>query len=172
MERPVLRRFWHSTATVLLSSLLSSAIAFSALPAPPVAARTNPAHLTQRMTALQNSNQRWIQINLSKQRLIAWEGNQAVYAIKVSTGKRSTPTRIGSYAIQTKRRKDRMRGRDYDVPNVPYAMYYQGGYAIHGAYWHNRFGTPVSHGCINLAVNHAKWLYNWAPVGTPVVIHR
>ncbi|MGA9378208.1 MAG: L,D-transpeptidase, partial [Phormidium sp.] len=59
----------------------------------------------------------------------------------------------------------------YDVPNVPHTMYFHRGYAIHGAYWHNRFGTPVSHGCINVAPNHAAWLFNWANVGTPVVVH-
>jgi lipoprotein-anchoring transpeptidase ErfK/SrfK len=65
-----------------------------------------------------------------------------------------------------------MRGRNYNVPNVPYVMYYSGGYALHGAYWHNRFGTPVSHGCVNLRTASARWLYNWAPVGTPVVVRR
>jgi lipoprotein-anchoring transpeptidase ErfK/SrfK len=65
-----------------------------------------------------------------------------------------------------------MRGRGYDIANVPYTMYYQNGYAIHGAYWHNKFGTPVSHGCVNLALNQAKRLFNWANVGTTVVIQK
>ena len=65
-----------------------------------------------------------------------------------------------------------MTGPGYDVPDVPYTMYYDGGMAIHGAYWHNMFGTPVSHGCTNVAVNHAKWLFDWASVGTPVVVHN
>lgn len=128
--------------------------------------------IAERMQALQESEERWIQINLSKQRLIAWEGGKPVYAIVISTGKRSTPTFTGIFEIMSKHRYVRMRGTDYDVPNVPYTMYYDGGYAIHGAYWHNRFGTPVSHGCINVAVNHAKWLFKWAAVGTPVVVHR
>jgi len=51
-----------------------------------------------------------------------------------------------------------------------YTMYYSGSYAIHGTYWHHRFGTPVSHGCVNVA-GHARWLFNWALVGTPVVVH-
>jgi len=51
-------------------------------------------------------------------------------------------------------------------------MFYSGNYALHGAYWHNRFGTPVSHGCVNLRVSQARWLYNWAPVGTRVVVHQ
>jgi lipoprotein-anchoring transpeptidase ErfK/SrfK len=131
-----------------------------------------PSQLAQAIQNLQQSNQRWIQIDLPRQRLIAWEGERPVYAVIVSTGKPSTPTPTGSFAIQTRHRYARMQGADYDVPDVPYTMYYSGNYAIHGAYWHNRFGTPVSHGCINVAVNHARWLFNWAKVGTPVVVHR
>lgn len=58
------------------------------------------------------------------------------------------------------------------MPNVPYTMYYYKGYAVHGAYWHNNFGHPMSHGCVNLRPSDAKWFYNFAPVGTPVVVHR
>lgn len=128
--------------------------------------------IASKMMALQNTNQRWIQVDVTNQRLIAWEGGRQVYAVIVSTGKQATPTHPGVFTIQTKLRRDRMRGQGYDVPNVPYAMYYHGGYAIHGAYWHHNFGTPVSHGCVNVAVNHAEWLYNWTSVGTPVIIHE
>lgn len=121
---------------------------------------------------LQQSDRRWIEIDLSRQRLIAWEGRQPVYAVIVSTGKTESPTRTGVFAIQTRHRYARMQGDDYDVADVPYTMYYSGNYAIHGAYWHNRFGTPVSHGCVNVAVNHARWLFNWATIGTPVVVHH
>jgi lipoprotein-anchoring transpeptidase ErfK/SrfK len=127
---------------------------------------------SQTIETLQKSDQRWIQINLANQRLIAWEGSKRVYAIVISSGKKSTPTRTGTFKIQSKHKSTRMRGRTYDVPNVPYAMFYQGNYGIHGAYWHRKFGTPVSHGCINLAPNHAKWLFNWASLGTPVVINK
>jgi lipoprotein-anchoring transpeptidase ErfK/SrfK len=126
--------------------------------------------IATRMSELQASDKRWIQIDLKKQRLIAWEGANPIYAIVISTGKDSTPTRPGTFTIQSKLATTRMSGTGYDVPNVPYVMYYQGNYAIHGAYWHHRFGTPVSHGCVNVAVNHARWLFNWASVGTPVVI--
>mgnify|MGYP003460790367 CR=1 FL=1 len=83
----------------------------------------------------------------------------------------STPTHSGIFNVETKRLRDRMRGFGYDIANVPYAMYYDRGYAIHGASWHNRFGTPISHGCINLPVDTAKWLFEWTSVGTPVFIH-
>jgi lipoprotein-anchoring transpeptidase ErfK/SrfK len=65
-----------------------------------------------------------------------------------------------------------MRGKGYDIPDVPYTMYFYEGYAIHGAYWHHRFGTPVSHGCVNLPVRQAHKLFNWTPMGTLVVVHR
>jgi lipoprotein-anchoring transpeptidase ErfK/SrfK len=128
--------------------------------------------MSQEIVALKASQKRWIEIDLSTQRLIAWEGDRPVHAVIVSTGKKETPTRPGVFSIQSKRPLDRMRGADYDVPDVPYAMYYHRGYAIHGAYWHNSFGTPVSHGCINLAVDHAKWLFQWASLKTPVIIHE
>lgn len=128
--------------------------------------------IATRMLELQQSDERWVSIDLSTQRLIAWKGNRAVYAVIVSTGKASTPTRLGTFRIQTKYRTARMTGPGYDVPDVPYTMYYDGGMAIHGAYWHNKFGTPVSHGCTNVAVNHAKWLFEWASVGTPVIVHN
>lgn len=126
----------------------------------------------QRRVVRKQRRGRWIQIDLSAQRLTAWNGRTRVRSFMVSTGKRRTPTILGTYAIQSKFRRTRMRGRGYNVPNVPYVMYFSGGYALHGAYWHNRFGTPVSHGCVNLRVPSARWLYNWAPSGTPVVIHR
>ena len=130
------------------------------------------ARISRRMNQLKKSQRSWIQIDLSRQRLIAWKGKKPVYAVIVSTGKKATPTRTGIFKVKTKLRKTRMKGEDYDVPNVPHTMYYQGGYAIHGAYWHRKFGTPVSHGCVNVAPDHAKWLYKWASVGTTIVIHK
>jgi lipoprotein-anchoring transpeptidase ErfK/SrfK len=130
------------------------------------------ASIVQTLRNLKQSDQRWIEIDLSRQRLFAWEGDKQVYAIIVSTGKAATPTQTGVFAVQTQLRYARMQGDDYDVSDVPYTMYYSGNYAIHGTYWHNRFGTPVSHGCVNVAVDHARWLFYWAKVGTPVVVHE
>lgn len=143
----------------------------------PVFAATTPTEverdqIAKKLLQLQESNQRWIEIDLANQRLVAWEGDKAVYAVVISSGKKATPTPTGIYAIQSKHRFARMQGPGYDVPDVPFTMYYYRGYAIHGAYWHNKFGTPVSNGCTNVAVNHAEWLFNWADVGTPVVVHN
>jgi lipoprotein-anchoring transpeptidase ErfK/SrfK len=159
---------------VMVSSLcLLSIINFASTPSFGQMGRSNSATpVTVALADLKQSGRRWIEVKLANQRLIAWEGGIPVYAVIISTGKGTTPTPTGVFAIQTRQRTARMQGADYDVPDVPYTMYYYGGYAIHGAYWHNRFGTPVSHGCINVAVNHARWLFNWAAVGTPVVVHR
>jgi lipoprotein-anchoring transpeptidase ErfK/SrfK len=154
---------------------LSTALVLTVLGVEPLWVNRVSAHetgpLVAKMQTLRESNQRWIEIDLSSQRLIAWEGQTPVYAIIVSTGKASTPTPTGTFAIQTKHRQARMQGNDYDISDVPYTMYYSGNYAIHGAYWHHKFGTPVSHGCVNVAVDHANWLFDWATVGTPVVVH-
>jgi len=124
----------------------------------------------QDIAYLKRSGRRWIEIRLRSQRLLAWQGNQLIYAVVVSTGKSATPTPTGIFAIQVKYPTARMRGEDYNVPDVPHVMYYSGNYAIHGAYWHRSFGIPISHGCTNVAPDHAAWLYQWASVGTPVVV--
>ena len=74
----------------------------------------------------------------------------------------------GSYTIQRKYVSTRMTGPDYDLPGVPYTMYFYQGYALHGTYWHSNFGQPMSHGCVNMRTSDAEWLYQFAPVGTAV----
>jgi lipoprotein-anchoring transpeptidase ErfK/SrfK len=133
--------------------------------------QTLQQQINQRMSALKQKSDRWIEIRLDTQRLVAWQGNKPVYAIVISTGKDEAPTPAGIFTIQSKHEVTRMQGTGYDVPDVPFAMFYDGHYAIHGAYWHQRFGTPVSHGCTNVAVNHAEWLFEWASAGTPVIVH-
>ena len=159
---------WASTA---LSLAALCAISFPAI-AVPESAGTRQNRIAQTIGTLKRSPRRWIEVDLSDQRLIGWEGSTQVFSYLVSTGKAATPTPTGVFSVQIKRISDRMRGEDYNVPNVPYAMYFSGGYAIHGAYWHNQFGTPVSHGCVNVRVDRAERLFDWASVGTPVVIHR
>jgi lipoprotein-anchoring transpeptidase ErfK/SrfK len=154
---------------VVAATLLGLSLTLTtSLSTPPVQAEENTG---QKIAMLKQSRDRWIEVNVATQRLIAWEGKVPVYAIVISTGTDEHPTVTGNFEIQSKHRTARMQGEDYDVPDVPYTMYYYGGYAIHGAYWHRRFGTPVSHGCVNVAVNHAQWLFDWAAVGTPVVVH-
>ncbi len=114
---------------------------------------------------------RWIDVDISSQRLTAYQGNTPVFSALISSGLPRTPTVVGRFRIYTKLRSTRMRGPGYDLPGVPYTMYFYKGYALHGTYWHNNFGHPMSHGCVNLRTQDAAWLYNWASVGTLVVTH-
>lgn len=117
------------------------------------------------------SGTRWIDVDLSSQRLTAYVGNTPVFTTLISGGLPRTPTVVGRFKIYAKYAATRMRGPGYDLPNVPYTMYFYKGYAIHGTYWHNNFGRPMSHGCINMRTQDAAWLFNWASIGTTVVTH-
>ncbi len=109
-------------------------------------------------------------VDLSEQRLYAFEGETLVRWTAVSTGRWRTPTVTGTYQIYAKYVSTRMRGPGYDLPNVPYTMYFYKGYGLHGTYWHNNFGTPMSHGCVNMPTPEAEWAFNWAPLGTTVIV--
>ncbi len=115
--------------------------------------------------------ERWIDVDLSRQRLTAYQGKTAVFSSLISGGLPNTPTVVGRFKVYIKLRSTRMRGPGYDLPGVPYTMYFYRGYAIHGTYWHSNFGRPMSHGCVNMRTQDAAWLYSWAVVGTPVVTH-
>ncbi|MDW8277591.1 MAG: L,D-transpeptidase family protein [Anaerolineales bacterium] len=115
--------------------------------------------------------ERWIDVDLSRQMLYAYEGDTLVRAFVVSTGTWQYPTVTGQYRIYIKYRFKDMSGPGYYLKNVPYTMFFYKGYAIHGTYWHNNFGTPMSHGCVNLTIADAEWLYNFASVGTLVNVH-
>jgi len=117
------------------------------------------------------TGERWIDVNLSNQTLTAYVGDTPVVTFLVSTGTWLTPTVTGKYKIWIKLRFTDMSGPGYYLPDVPYVMYFYKGYGIHGTYWHSNFGTPMSHGCVNLSIPNAEWVYNWASVGTVVSVH-
>jgi lipoprotein-anchoring transpeptidase ErfK/SrfK len=117
------------------------------------------------------SDNKWIDVNLTAQQVIAYEGDRAVLVAPVSTGLPGTPTVTGRYRIYQKVASQAMSGPGYYLPNVPWVMYFYKGYSFHGTYWHNNFGQPMSHGCVNMRTTDAKWLYDWAPIGTLVVVH-
>ena len=133
-------------------------------------------------------DEKWIEVNLVKQTVTAWEGNRAVMHFIVSTGLPRTPTVQGTFRIETKYAKKGMSGPGYYLPGVPYTMFFYSGYALHGTYWHNKFGQPMSHGCVNLKTPESEMLFHWAdPVlptgkrfvesseknlGTVVVVHK
>ncbi|MBA3531674.1 MAG: LysM peptidoglycan-binding domain-containing protein [Ardenticatenales bacterium] len=144
--------------------LLSGAGAPAANPAP---APSNPAA----------NGAKWIDVDLTRQSITAYEGNTAIYTAIVSTGLPRTPTVVGTYKVYVKYTATDMQGGSkalgdyYYLRDVPYTMYFYRGYGIHGTFWHNNFGQPMSHGCVNLRTSDAEWFFNWAPVGTTVVTH-
>ena len=122
--------------------------------------------------------EKWIEVSLDQQKIRAWEGNRVVMEFPISSGKWA-PTPKGDFRIWYKTRRQRMTGGSkalgtyYYLPNVPHNMFFYQGYAIHGAYWHNNFGNPMSHGCVNEPLANAEEIFEWAgpvvPEGTNVV---
>lgn len=113
---------------------------------------------------------RSIVVDLSDSRIYAYEDGRLVRNVLASTGLPATPTVTGDFRIYVKYQSQHMSGPGYYLPNVPYVMYFYEGYGIHGTYWHNNFGVPMSHGCVNLPTPEAEWFFNFASVGTPVYV--
>jgi len=114
---------------------------------------------------------RWIDVDLTNQMVYAYEGDTIVNSFVVSTGTAMTPTVTGKFKIWIKLKKTNMSGPGYYLADVPYTMYFYKGYGLHGTYWHSNFGTPMSHGCVNLSIPDAEWLFYWASEGTVVNVH-
>jgi len=137
---------------------------------------------------------KWIDVDLSNQRVIAYEGGSPIKYFTISSGLPGTPTVTGTFRIWAKTPLQNMSGGNrasgdaYYLENVPWVQYFYEDYSFHGTYWHNLFGQPMSRGCINMRIADAKWLYDWAgPAqvrssglsyasssnpGTLVVVHR
>lgn len=133
---------------------------------------------------------RRIEVWLDRQRVEVFENGELIKTMKASSGKSKTPTVTGAFYIYARFPKKTMKSTGlrpgekgyYEVKDVPYAQYFHEGYAFHGAFWHNAFGQPASHGCINLATQEknsrqginedAGWLYHWASLGVPVTVHE
>ena len=114
------------------------------------------------------TNGKQIIVDLSEQRAYAYQDGQLMRSVIVSTGLPNTPTVLGDYNIYWKLTSQTMQGPGYYLPGVPWVMYFYQGYAIHGTYWHNNFGRPMSHGCVNLTIPDSQWFFEFAEVGTPV----
>lgn len=114
----------------------------------------------------------WIDIDLSDQMLYAYDGDTLIRSFVVSTGTYLHPTVTGTFAVYVKYLYTDMSGPGYYLPDVPYTMYFYSGYGIHGTYWHDNFGTPMSHGCVNMRTSDAGWLFDFSVVGTPVIVHN
>jgi lipoprotein-anchoring transpeptidase ErfK/SrfK len=138
---------------------------------PEPTAQPTDANVPQPQDPPVGNGERWIEVNLTQQRVYAWEGTTLMNSFLASTGTWAHPTVTGTFSIWNKTRIQDMSGPGYYLPDVPYVMYFYKDYGIHGTYWHNNFGTPMSHGCVNLTIPDAEWLYNWASYGTTVQVH-
>lgn len=108
---------------------------------------------------------------ISSQRAYAFENEALAHPeFIVATGVANFPTVTGTYQIERKYEKTDMSGPGYYISDVPWTMYFYQGYGLHGAPWNNNLGKPGSHGCVNMSVEEAKWLYDWTPLGTSVLV--
>ncbi|MEJ2441711.1 MAG: L,D-transpeptidase, partial [Patescibacteria group bacterium] len=126
----------------------------------------------QRVLGTASPSERWIEVDLSEQKLRAWDGNALFLETAVSTGLPWWPTPTGEFRVWLKVRFTKMEGGSgryyYNLPNVPFVMFFENdsipgwrGYGLHGTYWHNDFGTQRSHGCVNLPTPVAEQLFYW-----------
>jgi hypothetical protein len=122
-----------------------------------------------------NTSARWIDVNLAEQTLAVYDDRQLVFATMIASGVEPFWTRPGAFQIYKKTEAETMRNNDpsdfYFLENVPWIMYFDGPRALHGAYWRTRFGYPQSHGCVNLSVGDARWLFDWTHEGDWVFVH-
>ncbi|MDO5672219.1 MAG: L,D-transpeptidase [Actinomycetaceae bacterium] len=129
-----------------------------------------------------SGSKKWIDVNLTTNQTTAYEGATPVIGpIPSVHGRPWRPTPVGNFSVRSKISSQTMRGleddgeTEYVTPGVPWILYFYGDYALHGAYWRSNFTYPVylgSHGCVNLPVKDSKTLYDWASIGTPVIVHR
>lgn len=128
-----------------------------------------------------SEGEKWIDVDLSKYTVTAYVGASKVYGpVPMVPGAPGTETVTGTYHVYLKYRTQTMRGTNLDgtkyvSPDVPWIMYFHESYGLHGAPWRSSFGwggPGGSHGCVNMPVASAKWLFEWAPMGTTVVSHK
>lgn len=127
---------------------------------------------TNVVLGVKSDNEKWIEVDLSDQSLTAHDGDSVYLETPISSGLARSPTPPGEYRIWSKLKATKMSGGTggdyYYLPNVPYVMFFYNdnlakmkGYSLHGTYWHNDFGRPRSHGCVNLPTPIAEKLYYW-----------
>jgi hypothetical protein len=132
----------------------------------------------KRITQWAEDGEHWVDVSIANQTLVAYDGTKPVYATLVSTGEAglddpetTKSTVIGEFRIFAKHITTTMSsevvGEEFELKDIPYVQYFQEGYALHAAYWHDDFGIPRSHGCINLAPEDARWLFSWTDPQVP-----
>jgi lipoprotein-anchoring transpeptidase ErfK/SrfK len=117
------------------------------------------------------TDEHWVAVNLREQTAVAYLGDKPVYAALVATGLSGTPTVQGVFRTWWRLMWRKMAGGSaatggyYNLEEVPWTLYFYSGYALHGAYWHDAFGRPRSHGCVNLSLYDSWWIFKWSEPG-------
>jgi lipoprotein-anchoring transpeptidase ErfK/SrfK len=109
----------------------------------------------------------WVAVNLSQQTAVCYEGDRPVFAALTASGLPGTPTVQGIFRTWRRLETGKMSGPGYYIEDVTWTCYFYSGYALHTAYWHDKFGAPRSHGCLNLSPHDAWWIYQWSAKGGP-----
>lgn len=138
-----------------------------------------PINTSPYKTVTAGNYAKWIEVDVTNKQMYAYEKTNLVKSFFISSGAPATPTVLGQYKVQYKLVQQDMRGQNVDgsnyfQPHVPWVLYFFEGYAIHGNYWRplSWFGrVNSSHGCVGVTVADGEWIYNWAPVGTVIIIH-
>jgi len=132
--------------------------------------------VVRRIARPANVSGRWVAVDLYEQTLVAYENDTLVFATLVSSGLPGFSTNTGTFQVWGRRLNGPMSGAEgrpdyYRLENVPYALYFDGDISLHGTYWHNGFGYRHSHGCVNLSISDARWMYDWLTVGGWVYVY-
>ena len=178
-----------------LHAVLMSRVKLPPLPVDHPRVAPDPTLGSHRHTTWPTTTEKWIDVDLSEQRVVAYEGTKPRRAFTVSTGLPGTQTRVGEFRIWVKTRIQDMDGGSkeddtyYYLPDVEWVQYFDGEIGFHGTYWHDNFGQPMSRGCVNMTNADAQWLFEWAGphydlkgpawqspskanIGTLVVVHE
>jgi lipoprotein-anchoring transpeptidase ErfK/SrfK len=168
---PVVHAVQTQATTLHQFPMKTEDVVVSAVATKPAAAPETPKVLAaQSGPASPCKTGKCILVLLNKQRVYAFQDGKQVYTSLVSTGVAGHRTPTGTFHIYGKTVSQKMSGPGYYLPHVPYILWFKGDYSLHGTYWHHNFGHVMSHGCVNLPTPVAHWFFDWAQVGTAVVI--
>jgi hypothetical protein len=184
LDKPVMKGWWTGRRVLLYEAAQDSKggvwYRVSEAPEAPMWVHSS---LIRKVAPVKFENARWpgkwVNVNLSQQVITAYEGGKPVMVSLTSTGTSKHPTNVGVQKIYWRLPKQTMEGGNlasgdyYKLKDVPYPQYFNStGEALHGTYWHDNFGRPMSHGCVNLSIPISGWFYGWAGIGTVVYVHN
>lgn len=184
LDQKVLKGWWAGRRLILYQGVTDSKGAlWYRVSEPPEAPMYVHSSLVKKVAPVKYEGARykgrWVNINISQQIVTAYEDGKPVMVTLTSTGTKKDPTELGVWKIYYRLPKQDMKGGNlasndyYFLKDVPYPQYFHtSGEGLHGTYWHDNFGRPMSHGCVNLSTPMSEWFYGWAKVGTVVYVHN